>query len=897
MPDPNPSPPPAAPLPAPAQVRERFSPRVLALATLLVSLLITGSFWYHAQSSKKAQVRSEFEFQARAHGILIARRMKTYEQVLRGAKGLIRGSVAVEPSEFRDYVSTLEIADNYPGIQGIAVAEIVPPGQLQQHIQRLRSEGYEAYRVWPLGDRPVVTAITRIEPFNIMNQRALGFDMYSEPTRRAAMDTARDTGRAALSGKVKLVQEGSTGHQAGVLMYLPVYREGAPAGSVAQRRQALIGWVYAPFRIGDLVGALRNERSDDFSLSIFDGTERSSDACLYGCTAAAMQPARHELATLSTVTVAGRPWLLDVRANPAFLERAANATSVLIAAGGIVTSLLLAALVWVLGSGRQRALMLATDMTSELRASTERTQAERKRLELILSNSYDAFVAFDAHGRITYWNEQAAHTFGWSAGEALGREVAALLVAPARHAAWHEAIAGLDADDAPLHTRRFEMEAQHRDGRTIFVEMSVVVLDDGSGASFNAFIRDLTERHEAEERERAQQQSLEQARRALESAQRLESIGMLTGGVAHDFNNVLQIISGNVQLMMHNIGTDRDKRLRSIADAVERGARLSSQLLSFARRQQLRPQAINLPVLLVNIDDLLKRAVGDGVTLGVLAQQDLWDVMADAGQLENVILNLAINARDAMRGRGNFELALSNVTLEAGSARSAELEPGDYVCIAARDTGSGMPAEVRARAFEPFFTTKAEGLGSGLGLSMAYGFAKQSGGHIEIDSVMGGGTTITIWLPRSREAPREDNGAPFRRQAAGGRGETILVVDDDRAVQEMAVEILEDLGYRVLRADDGESALKVLEQAGSIDLLFTDVVMPGPVSSTDLVKMATERQPGLAVLFTSGYARNLLSRPRDLVPDAPLLSKPYPREMLAYRVRELLDQRATLART
>lgn len=869
-----------------------MSPRVLSLGTLLVSLLITVSFWYQAQATKREQVRSEFAFQARSQAAQIVRRMLTYEQVLRGAKGLIRGSIVVQPDEFRDYVETLELGQNYPGIQGIAIAEIVPAGQLATHVRRMRDEGFLAYRVWPEGQRPVLTAITRIEPFNIMNQRALGFDMYSEPIRRAAMERARDSSRAALSGKVKLVQENGANPQAGVLMYLPVYSEALPAGSVAQRRAAIIGWVYAPFRVNDLIGALNNERSGDLSMTIYDGAVRSPEACLYGCSGSAASGGGQELASLSTVTIAGRTWLLDIRATPSFVERRASATSALIAAGGIATSMLLALLVWVLGTGRQRALMLATAMTSELRTSTERTLTERRRLEAILSNSYDAFVAFDAQGRVTYWNEQAVRTFGWSAEQAMGRDLAMLLVPPGQRGSWDELLQNPSAGDGAPHARRIEMEAQHRDGHQVFVEMSVVVMDTGHGTSFNAFIRDLTERHEAEQREQAHQQSLEQTRRALESAQRLESIGMLTGGVAHDFNNVLQIISGNVQLLMHNIGEGRERRLRSIAEAVERGAKLSSQLLTFARRQQLRPQAINLPVLLVNMDDLLKRAVGDGVTLGVLAQHGLWDVLADPSQLENVLLNLAINARDAMQGRGNFELALANATLDAEAARNQQLEVGDYVTISARDTGSGMPPEVRARAFEPFFTTKSEGLGSGLGLSMAYGFAKQSGGSIDIDSEVGRGTTITIWLPRSIEAAVEPGEQPFSRDIEGGKGETILVVDDDRGVQEMAAEILADLGYRVLRADDGESALRLLEQVGSIDLLFTDVVMPGPVSSTDLVRMATERQPGLAVLFTSGYARNLMERSRDLVPGAPLLSKPYPREALARKVRELLDRPA-----
>ena len=875
------------------QARGSSVPRVLALITLLVSLAITVSFWYQAQSTRKEKVRAEFDLQARFQANQIVRRMNTYEQVLRGLKGRMNGSLDIRYEDFRNYVESLELGENYPGIQGIAISEIVLPAQLDAHAARLRADGLPEFRIWPPGPREIYTAVTRIEPLSVMNQRALGFDMYSEPTRRAAMERARDTGRPALSAKVKLVQEDVTEIQAGALMYLPVYRSGMPTMTVGQRRAAILGWVYAPFRIGDLISALEVEREGDFTLSVFDGGTRSAASCLYRCSESALAAPAHELATSIALMIAGRPWLVDIRATPQFVARGAGGTSVVIAAGGMVTSLLLALLVWVLSTSRQRAVALATVMTAELRASSERTLAERRRLELILGNAYDAFVAFSRDGRITYWNEQAARTFGWSAHEAIGRDLLELIAPTDQRAAYREAIASIASAGSALPARRIEVQARRRDGQPIFVEMSVVVIEGEGGASFNAFIRDFTERMELEQREREQQASLERTRRALEGAQRLEAIGMLTGGVAHDFNNVLQIISGNVQLMMHGLRPEQqERRLRSIADAVERGAKLSSQLLTFARRQQLRPQPVNLRGMLANIDDLIKRAVGDGVTVGVLAEHGLWDVLVDVAQLENVILNLAINARDAMQGRGNFEIALSNVTLDARAAATIpELEAGDYVTLKVRDTGAGMAPEVRARAFEPFFTTKSEGGGSGLGLAMAYGFVKQSGGHIEIDSEPGRGATVTIYLPRSRKvAQARVQGRP-ERAVEGGRGETILVVDDDRAVQDMAVEILEDLGYRVLRADDGESALKVLEREGAVDLLFTDVVMPGPVSSTDLVRMATERQANLAVLFTSGFARNLMAKARDLMPGAPLLSKPYQREQLAHQVRELLDAR------
>ena len=874
----------------------RYSPFMLALSTLLVSLLVTAWLAYQAHDMRREQARGEFEFQARDKVDEVLRRMATYEQVLRGVTAHLAGSLQVGPAAFRSYVETLGIGERYPGIQGVAIAEVVAADAIGAHEASVRALGFPDYRLWPPGSRETYTAITRIEPFNAMNRRAFGFDMFSEPTRRAAMAAARDSGQPALSRKVRLVQEMPTNVQAGVLMYMPVYRAGMPVDTLAQRRAAILGWVYAPFRIGDFMRALEGARSPELVVTVYDGQSMDDDACLDGCGQARFVPDDPGLRHIAAPTIAGRTWTIDIRGTRAFEQRAASDTTVLVGAGGVVTSLLLAALVWALSSGRYHALSLAMRMTSELRSSRDHIEAEQRRLELILGNSYDAFVSFDPDGRVTYWNTQAERTFGWSAAEAMGKRLSELIIPAPRRAAYDEALAGILAEaGGGTGARRVEVHACRRDGSDLFVEMSVVPVTSDAGPSASAFIRDLTERKQAELREQAHQASLERARKALESTQRLESIGMLTGGVAHDFNNVLQIISGNVQLLLHDLGgaEQRDKRLRSIADAVTRGARLSEQLLAFARRQQLRPQPVSLRALLDNIDDLLKRAVGDGVSMEVDLPGDLWHAQADPAQLENVLLNLAINARDAMDGRGRFTVTGRNAAVGEREAEAmGELQPGQYVVLAVRDTGKGMPPDVRRRAFEPFFTTKPEGKGSGLGLSMAYGFVKQSGGHIEIDSQLGAGTTISIYLPRCADGTPGVRADDQHDGVLGGKGETILVVDDDEAVQDAAASMLQELGYKVLRAHDAERALEVLREADRVDLLFTDVVMPGELSSTDMAKAATSMVPGLPVLFTSGYARNLMTRSSDLVPGATLLRKPYGRQELAFAVRRMLDKAA-----
>ncbi len=378
------------------------------------------------------------------------------------------------------------------------------------------------------------------------------------------------------------------------------------------------------------------------------------------------------------------------------------------------------------------------------------------------------------------------------------------------------------------------------------------------------------------------------AEAALQQAQKMELIGKLTGGVAHDFNNLLQIISGNLQLMQMNADGD-DKNQRRIANAlagVERGAKLASQLLAFGRRQPLEPKVVNAGKLVTGMEDLLRRSIGEAVQIDTRIAGDLWNAFVDPAQVENALLNLAINARDAMDGVGTLTIALENVELTVADTEVEDVHPGEYVLICVSDTGGGMPAEVLEQAFEPFFTTKGEGKGSGLGLSMVYGFVKQSGGHITIESEPGSGTTVRLYLPRISQ-DEEDEPAAQLAPAIGG-SETILVVEDDEAVRSTVTEILQELGYHVVAAQDATSAMQILELGTEIDLLFTDVVMPGPVRSPDLARAVRLRAPQTAVLFTSGYTDGSIVHGGRLDPGVDLLPKPYSRETLAKRIREAL---------
>jgi signal transduction histidine kinase len=385
---------------------------------------------------------------------------------------------------------------------------------------------------------------------------------------------------------------------------------------------------------------------------------------------------------------------------------------------------------------------------------------------------------------------------------------------------------------------------------------------------------------------RVSQQQLAASESALHQAQKMEAIGQLTGGVAHDFNNVLQIIGGNLQLLklVGNLNEAARSRVEMALAGVERGAKLSSHLLAFARRQPLQAIVLNPGHLLRDMDDMMRRVLGPNARIVTDIDPSLWSTVADPDQLNNVLLNLAINARDAMGGNGT--LLIRAVNAGGAAALPPGVPAGEYVCIEVADTGKGMPPEVLQRVFEPFFTTKPLGQGTGLGLSMAYGFVKQSGGEIVLDSEVGRGTSVRIFLPRSAtEAVQPE--AQAEVPLFGGL-ETILVVEDEEDVRSSTCAILSALGYNVLEACDAAGAVALIESGRHIDLVFTDVVMPGPVSSLQLGEAVREHLPEAQILYTSGYAEGVLAHEGRVSASVHLLQKPYHPDALSARIRHLL---------
>jgi PAS domain S-box-containing protein len=500
------------------------------------------------------------------------------------------------------------------------------------------------------------------------------------------------------------------------------------------------------------------------------------------------------------------------------------------------------------------------------------------RLKAVVETAVDGVILIDAQGLVLMFNPACEKLFKFKAGEIIGQNVKMLMPAPYR--AEHD---GYLNNFHRTRVRKIigigrEVTGRRKDGSTFPMDLSVgEAIQDGESI-FVGIIHDLTERKKTEEQ--------------LVQAQKMETVGQLSGGIAHDFNNLLTVIVGNSEFLSDQLKPRPD--LRQLADDIgqagERGAELTQRLLAFSRRQTLRPIEINCNNLLESMHKLLRRALREDIEIKLDFDPDIPLAFADPAQLESAILNLGLNAQDAMAGGGRLTITTAGASLDGQYQRlHQDVRPGEYVLIAITDTGAGMPKDVLERVFEPFFTTKEVGKGSGLGLSMVYGFVKQSNGHVAIYSEPGLGTTVRMYLPAQQaQLSKRAQGRMHERRAMVGGAETVLVVEDDPFVRTYTVKCLQSLGYTVIAAVDGNDALQKLGTDVPIDLLFTDVVMPGGINGWELADLAQRSRPQLPVLLTSGYALETLIKHGRTSGESVVLTKPYRKVDLARRLREAL---------
>jgi PAS domain S-box-containing protein len=541
-----------------------------------------------------------------------------------------------------------------------------------------------------------------------------------------------------------------------------------------------------------------------------------------------------------------------------------------------------------------RELVAASARRSELEHQLvqKATQDSERRFQMLVEGASDySLFMLDPDGKVTNWNSGAMRVHGYTSDEIVGRHFSRFYTPEDR------------ADGAParalltaINEGKYEAEGLRvrKDGSRFWASVVIDRVEDSNGELIGLvkITRDISERREA-------QQRLDAAREQLYQSQKMDAVGQLTGGVAHDFNNLLTIIIGNLDNAKRTLATWQEgapaRLARSIEHALagaERAATLTGHLLAFSRRQPLEPKLLDVNRLLTQLSVFLKPTLGEAVQLETVGAGGVWRVEADAAQLETAILNLAVNARDAMPDGGKLTIEAANVLLDEDyCAKNAEVRPGQYVQISVTDNGAGMAKEVLTRAFEPFFTTKQTGQGTGLGLSQVYGFVKQSGGNVKIYSEPGQGTTVHIYLPRAHGKSTEPVVQNAGTAPSAYGQETILVVEDDGDVRAFICATLHDLNYRVLQAGDARSALEVLDGEGHIDLLLSDVILPGP-NGRELANAALVKRPDLKVLFMTGYSRNAIVHQGRLDEGVQLIQKPLTQASLAAKIRDVLDRPA-----
>jgi PAS domain S-box-containing protein len=894
------------------------------LGVALIGVIVSCGTFVLVRNADKARVESVLDLQADWRARDFERKIRNAVEPIQALVVYVASEDEIDQGKFQRFARQVHAAED--PTRSLFWALRVTKDKRAEFENAVRAEGRREFRITdrnfgitefgPAGPtetggaaspvQAMVPAGERDEYFPVRFEERfeggvelLGFDLLSEAKRRQAAFRARD--EAGPVGTVPLPLKTLAGQGIGYQVYWPVYDGAEIPRTIEGRRSWLRGFVVGTFRLEAVIAAAirgtpRIVETIRFFVNSRNTTASAFPVAAYSPETGAFQigarplekPVPGGVRISRSFDVIGQHWVLVSDFSPQIVAGLRSTAPW----AWLLTGLTLTALLALYLLREQRRLIdveaVVADRTAELSAvnrSLGHEVEERKRIEETLQRSTDmltatleaapfAIASLDPDQNVLIWNRAAERIFGYSAEEAIGRPYP--LVSEEKRAEFDELFQRAAVGEV---LRDVQVRHRRKDGQWLDISLSAAPLYDGGRLCAVVYaLADITQANAVEMQ--------------LRQAQKMEAVGQLTGGLAHDFNNLLGIIIGNLDLLRerHKADPEADELSKDALEAALRGRDLTRRLLAFARRQPLRPERISVNDLVSGITKLLSRTLGENIEIKLDLAANVWPIMADAAQLDTAITNLANNARDAMPKGGRLTVTTRNGHLDADyAAQHPEVVPGDYAVIEVSDTGSGVPPEILGRIFEPFFTTKGLGKGTGLGLSMVFGFMKQSGGHINVYSEVGRGTTFRLYLPRADETARAAESDAAESWPARGGGETILVVEDNPKLRRVVVKQLTELGYRVLEAENARSALNVLESGGAIDLLFTDIVMPGETDGCALAREAILHRPGLRVLMTSGFPEARLTDSHVLAPGTRLLSKPYRKEELTRVVREVLE--------
>ncbi|MFN7959079.1 MAG: CHASE domain-containing protein [Holophagaceae bacterium] len=843
-------------------------PWVPTLAVLLLSLAVTGVAWLNARQNQQLRDQARLNrFVGRTEQSL-RNRLGRYEDIARGAQGFFAGGNSpLSVQQWRTYVTGLDLPGRHPGLTSLAFIAQVPSAELETFLQRRPQLAGRYHR--PISDPMPLSEPSQHGDHLIIElcepgERAaagLGLDVGTSLTQRLAAERARDTGQPALSGLLYFTRPAA--REDAVALFVPVY-EGTPQDA-AQRRQLFRGWISAGILIRPLIDDVLRGEDQGLAFEVVDAFAAQGPQWLY---ATPDWPKGGQADAIRTLDIGGRGWQVRYAIKPEFYKVEGRNQPLILLVGGILVSLCLAAVVWSLAGTRRRALELAHSMNASLREALHRNHSHLLYTPL-------AVIETDAMFRVSEWNPAAERIFGFPRETALGLDPHTLIIPPEGQSEVSSRREALLASETGT---RVTMENLTSTGQRILCDWYNTALRDEQGRFIGAIFLadDVTERRRAES--------------ALRQAQKLESLGVLAGGIAHDFNNLLTAILGNAEVALDRIPDDPALRsaIQRIEATTQRGSDLARQLLAYAGKAHFAVRPLNLNAIILEMGDLLSVSISKKVTVTTDLEPGLPPVDADSAQFQQVVMNLVINASEAIGDRPGQVIVRTRSVAYSRAELTATfpgqvLEPGPYVRLEVEDDGCGMDAETIGRIFDPFFTTKFTG--RGLGLSAMLGIVRGHRAGIRVESKPGEGTTFILLFPASESTVAQI--IPETEPAAPMSG-TVLVVDDESIIRDLARSALENAGFEVLEARDGLEALECFERSREpIDLVLLDMTMPR-MGGAETFRRLRGLAPAIKVLLTSGYTqKESLESLADLPPDG-FLQKPFRVRELVGKVREIL---------